>query len=54
MRGITIDHPNWGSVWRQADFDFFNSKECEDIIKENNIILVTWRELRELNLKTSK
>ncbi|MCJ7466449.1 MAG: polysaccharide deacetylase family protein [Maribacter sp.] len=47
MQGITIDHPEWGAAWRQADFDFFNSPECAQLIKENNIILVTWRELRD-------
>jgi hypothetical protein len=47
MQGITIDHPEWGAKWRQADLDFFNSPECTRLIKENNIILVTWRELRD-------
>jgi hypothetical protein len=47
MQGITIDHPEWGAAWRQADFDFFNGPECAQLIKENNIILVTWRELRD-------
>ncbi len=47
MQGITKDHPEWGSTWRQADLDFFNSPECTLLIKENNITLVTWRELRD-------
>ncbi|NND16543.1 MAG: ChbG/HpnK family deacetylase [Eudoraea sp.] len=47
MQAVTIDHPDWGSAWRQADFDFFTSDECRDILKEEEIILVTWRELRD-------
>ncbi|WP_291287451.1 polysaccharide deacetylase family protein [Flavobacterium sp.] len=45
MQGITVNHPNFGSAWRQIDFDFFTSKECGQKLKENNIQLVTWREI---------
>ncbi|MDT0621507.1 polysaccharide deacetylase family protein [Croceitalea vernalis] len=47
MQGVTIDHPNWGAAWRQADFDFFTSKKCADLLKENEIVLITWREIRD-------
>lgn len=47
MKGVTVDHPDWGATWRQADFDFFTGDECERLLKENNIVLVTWRELRD-------
>ena len=45
MQGITLNHPNFGSAWRQIDFDFFTSEECGAKLKENNIQLVTWREI---------
>ncbi|GIQ58322.1 carbohydrate deacetylase [Flavobacterium collinsii] len=45
MQGITVNHPNFGSAWRQIDFDFFTSEECGRKLKENNIQLVTWREI---------
>ena len=45
MQGITINHPNFGSEWRQIDFDFFTSDECKLKLKENNIQLVTWKEI---------
>ncbi|WP_264525092.1 polysaccharide deacetylase family protein [Flavobacterium sp. N502536] len=45
MQGITVNHPNFGSAWRQIDFDFFTSEECGQKLKENNIQLVTWREI---------
>ncbi len=47
MQGVAIDHPDWGAKWRQEDFDFFTSDECAALLKKNNIILVTWRELRD-------
>jgi predicted glycoside hydrolase/deacetylase ChbG (UPF0249 family) len=45
MQGITIDHPNFGSEWRQIDFDFFTSSECRAKLKENQIQLITWKEI---------
>jgi predicted glycoside hydrolase/deacetylase ChbG (UPF0249 family) len=45
MRGMTFDHPNWGAAWRQRDFDFFTSETFRSLLKENNIKLITWREI---------
>ena len=45
MQAITVDHPDWGSAWRQADYDFFTSSTCKQLIKDKNIVLVTWREI---------
>ena len=51
MKGITIDHPDWGSEWRQKDLDFFTSEKCKELIKKENIKLVTWRQLKDLIYK---
>ncbi len=48
MKAMTIDHPNWGSKWRQQDFDFFTSETCKNILEEENIKLVTWRQLKDV------
>ncbi len=48
MQAITVDHPDWGAAWRQADYDFFASETCREIIREENIQLVTWRDLGRL------
>lgn len=48
MQAVTVNHPDWGAAWRQADFDFFTSQECKDVIKEENIQMVTWRQIREV------
>ncbi|TBW27384.1 polysaccharide deacetylase family protein [Gramella sp. KN1008] len=47
MKAVTIDHPNWGNEWRQQDLDFFTSEKARDLIKKNDIIMVTWREIRD-------
>ena len=48
LKAVTIDHPEYGSLWRQLDYDVFRSKELKDLIKENNIKLVTWGEIQEI------
>ncbi len=45
MRSITVDHPNWGSAWRQRDFDFLTSDAFRDLLQANGVKLVTWREI---------
>ena len=48
LQAITIEHPEYGSLWRQLDTDIFNSQELKNLIKENNIKLVTWGDIREV------
>ena len=48
MQGITINHPNFGAEWRQIDFDFFTSEECKSKLIENNIQLITWRDIQRI------
>jgi predicted glycoside hydrolase/deacetylase ChbG (UPF0249 family) len=47
MRAVTIEHEGWGAVWRQQDYNFFTSPSCAELLKENNIYVVTWREIRD-------
>jgi len=48
MQGITVNHPNFGSEWRQIDFDFFTNEQNKSKLKENNIELVTWNDIKNL------
>ena len=48
MRAVTINHPDWGTKWRQRDFDFFTSEKFRVLLRENNIRLITWRELGKM------
>ena len=47
MKAVTINHPNFGSEWRQIDFDYFTSQECRSILDERNITLVNWKDLKK-------
>ena len=51
MRAVTRDHPDWGSAWRQRDFDYTTSEEFRRLLKENNVKLITWREVGKLVAK---
>jgi predicted glycoside hydrolase/deacetylase ChbG (UPF0249 family) len=48
MQAVTINHPGYGSKWRQEDFDFFTSAAFGKILQEENIKLITWREISRL------
>lgn len=45
MKRMTFDHPNWGSEWRQRDLDFVTSEAFRKLLQENNVQLITWREV---------
>lgn len=47
MKAVTIEHDGWGAAWRQQDYNFFSSSLCARLLKENNIYVVTWREIRD-------
>lgn len=48
MRGASHDHPDWGAAWRQRDLDYFTSDEFRQLLKDQQIKLITWRDLAKL------
>ena len=48
MRAAAVDHPDWGSAWRQRDFDFFTNDAFKRLLAEHNVKLITWREVGKL------
>jgi len=48
MQGATSDHPNWGAAWRQRDFEYFTSDAFRKVLQDNQIKLITWREIGKL------
>ena len=48
LRAVTVDHPEYGSLWRQLDYDVFNSKEFNKVLKDNDIKLVTWGDIKKV------
>jgi len=51
MKGITVNHPNFGSEWRQIDFDFFTNEKNRSKLRENNIELITWDNIKQMGIK---
>ena len=47
-QGMSVEHPYWGARWRQQDYNFFTSEACAQILEEENIHLVTWKEIGAL------
>jgi predicted glycoside hydrolase/deacetylase ChbG (UPF0249 family) len=45
MKAATRERDTWGAAWRQRDFDFFTSAEFKELLQQEKIQLVTWREL---------
>src|SRR6266576_1647478 len=45
LRAATRERSTWGSAWRQRDLDFFTSNQFREILVQENIKLITWREL---------
>ena len=45
MKAATRERDTWGAAWRQRDFDFFASQEFRLLLQEQNIKLITWRQL---------
>lgn len=48
MRAVTFEHPDWGAAWRQRDFQFFTGDKFRQLLEENHIKLITWREIGKL------
>jgi len=45
LRAATRERSTWGSAWRQRDYDFFTSAQFREILAQEKIKLITWREL---------
>jgi chitin disaccharide deacetylase len=45
LRAATRERSTWGSAWRQRDFDFFTSDQFRQILVQENIKMITWRDL---------
>jgi hypothetical protein len=47
MREISIDHPDYGAKWRHLDYDAVTSNSFKKALEQNNIKLVTWKEIQK-------
>jgi hypothetical protein len=47
LQAVTVGHRSYGSKWRQQDYDVLTSAEFKQALKDNNVVLVTWREIQK-------
>ena len=45
MQAVMVDHEAYGSAWRQRDYDVVTSPEFRKALKDNRVILVTYKDL---------
>lgn len=48
LQAVMVNHEPYGSAWRQRDYDVVTSPEFKKALKDNHVVLVTWRELQKL------
>ena len=48
LQAVMVNHPDYGSAWRQRDYDVVSSPEFKKALRDNHVILVTWKELGKL------
>jgi predicted glycoside hydrolase/deacetylase ChbG (UPF0249 family) len=48
LQAVTLDHPDYGSSWRQRDYDFVTSGEFKKALEENHVVLIRWKDLKKL------
>jgi len=48
LQAVMVNHEPFGATWRQHDYDVVTSPEFKKALKDNHVILVTWRELQKL------
>ncbi|MBZ5681837.1 MAG: polysaccharide deacetylase family protein [Acidobacteriia bacterium] len=48
LQAVTVSHADYGSAWRQRDYDFVTSPEFRKAIQDNHVILVKWKDLQKL------
>jgi len=48
LRAATQERSTWGSAWRQRDYDLFTSDQFREVLAQQKIKLITWRELARM------
>lgn len=47
LQAIAVDHPAYGSAWRQRDLEVLRSKEFRKALEENKVVLIGWKQIKE-------
>ena len=47
LRAVTAGYDIFDAKWRQRDYDVMTSAEFRQALKDNHVVLVTWREIQK-------
>jgi predicted glycoside hydrolase/deacetylase ChbG (UPF0249 family) len=47
LRAVTTGWDSWGADWRQRDYDVLTSAEFRQALKDNKVVMVTWRDVQK-------
>lgn len=48
LQAVMLDHPDYGAAWRQRDYEIMTSPEFKKVLRDNQVILLKWNDLRKL------
>ena len=48
FQAVAVDHLDYGSAWCQRDYDVVISPEFKKALEENHVILIHWKDLKQL------
>jgi predicted glycoside hydrolase/deacetylase ChbG (UPF0249 family) len=48
LQAVMVDHPDYGSAWRQRDLDVVSSPDLKKALQENHVVLIKWKDLKKL------
>ena len=48
MKAIAVGHEDYGSSWREKDLNVILGKAFQDLLRENNVQLVTWKQIQDI------
>jgi len=48
LQAVMVNHEPYGSAWRQRDYEVVNSAEFRKALKDNNVIVVKWRDIQKV------
>jgi len=48
LQAVTVGHPDYGSAWRQRDYDVVTGPEFKKALQDNHVVLIKWKDLQKL------
>ncbi|MFI5162519.1 MAG: polysaccharide deacetylase family protein [Sphingobacteriales bacterium] len=48
LKAICAEHPDYGSAWRQQDYNYATSDEFKAMLKAQGVYLVTWGDIKRV------